>query len=660
MNDLPGERAPDALVGTVLAGRYRILRLLGEGAMGAVYLGEHLKFGRKDAIKVLKSSMARDQEATRRFLRGAQNASAINHRNVCTVYDFSDTEEGLQFLAMEFVDGETLADLVEREGALPVDRAVPIITQAAAALEAAHDLGIVHRDLKPGNIMLARDRAGGDLVKVVDFDIAKGSREGEEREVTRLGFVVGTPEYMSPEQLTGDPLDGRSDVYSLALVLFRTVTGKLPIRSSSTQDLLVERLTEEPLTLLDVAPGRTFPVGLQPVIQRALQRRREDRWPSARDFSEALAAAVVRGGIAPSTGTTAARPVPPPNEPVPATKVSDSSLQPPIPPPPPQGWPTRLVLGLAAGAGVLAVVAVLAIRAFSADGIPPDEALTVAARQFDYLTGGGPEGLQAVEDTATRIIALDGAPSTARAMAGQLLARVNVTRGDTAAALRHLEDALALDPTLEQARTLLESLRRPPIEVATADAVLARQLERLVDPTLADLRSVSDTASLVLNLDGLDSPSRASAAYVLARASAAQGDTATAVSWLDRALEMDPGRVDADRLRRALTAGSVVPDPPRPTIPFGPGEAEDVVFRQMDRLVEPTPTRLQAAADTASMVVEMQAAPSSVRSVAAYVLAEVSVARGDTVQAIDWLNRAIAFDPGQQGPRTLLQRLRGG
>src|SRR5512144_1266830 len=162
------------LVGQILAGRYRILQKLGEGAMGAVYLGEHVRMGRKDAIKVLRGPLASDAEAIRRFTRGARNVSAVHHPNVCTVYDFSDTAEGITFLAMELITGESLRDLIEREGALPVERAVAIAKQTADALQAAHDAGIVHRDLKPANIMLMRDRVGGDVVKVVDFDIAKG------------------------------------------------------------------------------------------------------------------------------------------------------------------------------------------------------------------------------------------------------------------------------------------------------------------------------------------------------------------------------------------------------------------------------------------------------------------------------------------------------
>jgi tRNA A-37 threonylcarbamoyl transferase component Bud32 len=278
-----------ALVGTVLAGRYRIVELLGVGAMGAVYVGEHVKIGRRDAIKVLRDSLATDREATLRFLRGARNVSAIRHPNVCTIYDFSDTADGLQFMAMELVQGETLKDTLDREGRLPLERAIHIAAQTAEALQAAHDAGIVHRDLKPANIMIGRARDGRDQVKVVDFDIAKGA-EVEGEEVTRHGFVVGTPEYMSPEQLMGEQLDGRSDTYSLALVLFRMLAGGLPFQAASTQDVMIQRLTHKPLKLADVARDLRFPERLQHAIERALERRSSDRWASAAEFGHELLA----------------------------------------------------------------------------------------------------------------------------------------------------------------------------------------------------------------------------------------------------------------------------------------------------------------------------------------------------------------------------------
>jgi len=223
------------LIGSVVADRYHIEKKLGEGGMGAVYLGEHVKMGRMSAIKVMTQSMASDPEAIARFNREAANAARINHPNVCAIYDFGETEDGIIYLAMEFIEGESLSEMLRSEGALELERAAEILRQTGEALQAAHDLGIVHRDLKPDNIMLARARDGTDVVKVVDFGIAKAMTGEEGQKVTKTGLVVGTPEYMSPEQLSGDVLNGRSDIYSLALVFFRMVAGALPFQAETTR-----------------------------------------------------------------------------------------------------------------------------------------------------------------------------------------------------------------------------------------------------------------------------------------------------------------------------------------------------------------------------------------------------------------------------------------
>ena len=160
------------LVGQVVADRYHVMKKLGEGGMGRVYLAEHVKMGRRSAIKVMNPSMVHDPDAVARFNREASNASRINHPNVCAIYDFGDTADGLVFLAMEFSEGEPLTDLLIREPVLPIARATNIFLQTAEALQAAHELGIVHRDLKPDNIMLTKGRGGSDAVKVVDFGIA--------------------------------------------------------------------------------------------------------------------------------------------------------------------------------------------------------------------------------------------------------------------------------------------------------------------------------------------------------------------------------------------------------------------------------------------------------------------------------------------------------
>src|SRR5947207_4374654 len=284
-----------SLVGQVLADRYHIMKKLGEGGMGQVYLAEHVKMGRRSAIKVMNPAMVHDPEAVARFNREAANASRISDSHVCAIYDFGETEDGLIYLAMEFVEGEPLTELLAREGALPVVRAADICIQVAAAVQAAHDLDIVHRDLKPDNIMVARGRDGTDAVKVVDFGIAKavgGEAGGGGQQVTRTGLVVGTPEFMSPEQLSGDPLDGRSDVYSLGLVLFKMLTGTLPFPGDSVQETMIKRLTDEPLELIEMRPDLHFAPGLQQTIDTALARSPVHRYQSAAKFAHDLAAVV--------------------------------------------------------------------------------------------------------------------------------------------------------------------------------------------------------------------------------------------------------------------------------------------------------------------------------------------------------------------------------
>jgi len=281
------------LVGQVIADRYHVVKKLGEGGMGQVYLAEHVKMGRRSAIKVMNPSLTHDPDAVARFNREASNASRITHPNVCAVYDFGETPDGLIYLAMEFVEGEPLTDLLGRDGALPLARAVRIFRQVADALQAAHDLGIVHRDLKPDNIMLAKGRDGADVVKVVDFGIAKavgGDEAGQK--VTKTGLVVGTPEFMSPEQLSGDKVDGRSDLYSLALVFFRMLTGKLPFEATTVQETMIKRLTDEPIKLAVARPDLAFPTGLQEVLDAALTRAPADRYQSVAKFAADVTAVV--------------------------------------------------------------------------------------------------------------------------------------------------------------------------------------------------------------------------------------------------------------------------------------------------------------------------------------------------------------------------------
>ncbi len=277
----------EGLIGQVIADRYRIMQKLGEGGMGRVYLAEHIHMGRRCAVKVMSPTLLHDPDSISRFAREAANASRINHPNVAAIYDYGQTPDRIVYLAMELVEGGSLAQVLERERGLQAGRAVDIAQQTADALTAAHELGIVHRDLKPDNIMLARGRTGNDRVKVVDFGIAKAKKGGNQT-VTRTGFVVGTPAYMSPEQILGDELDGRSDVYSLGCILFEMLTGQRAFAGPSGEVVIRKRLTENPPPPSDLRGD--IGGSLDAIVTRAMARSPEHRFGSAAELREALEA----------------------------------------------------------------------------------------------------------------------------------------------------------------------------------------------------------------------------------------------------------------------------------------------------------------------------------------------------------------------------------
>ncbi|HUQ80255.1 MAG TPA: protein kinase [Gemmatimonadaceae bacterium] len=279
------------LVGSIIADRYRVVSKLGDGGMGQVFLAEHVRMKRRCAVKVMRPQLMSDPVAVVRFNREAENASQISHPNVCAVYDFGETANGLIYLAMEFIDGEPLSRTLEQESSLIPVRAADIISQTADALSAAHGLGILHRDLKPDNIMIAKSRAGTDHVKIVDFGIARVMSK-ESQQLTSTGIAVGTPEYMSPEQFAGDTLDARTDIYSLALVGYHVLTGAHAFGSGTTTDHLLARLTQPPRRLRLVKPDVAWPDALQKVFDKSLAadpaQRYSDVLDFARDFTEAV------------------------------------------------------------------------------------------------------------------------------------------------------------------------------------------------------------------------------------------------------------------------------------------------------------------------------------------------------------------------------------
>jgi serine/threonine protein kinase len=509
----PTEAPPEQLVGTILAGRYEIKELLGVGAMGAVYLGQHLKIGRKDAIKVLRSSLAQDPDAIARFDRGARNVGAIRHPNVCTIYDFSDTGMGQQYLAMEFIAGESLKDLLDRESLLPLDRAVRINDQVAGALQAAHNAGIVHRDLKPANVMLSRGAGDEDVVKVVDFDLSKGTNNADRTEVTRLGSVVGTPEYMSPEQLCGDTLDGRSDVYTLALVFYRMAAGALPFKSETVQDIMASRLSDVPITpLAELAPAQTFPAGLQQVLDRALEQLPGERTQSASAFAAQVreVAGATRSRV-PATISVS----------LPATMIIEASRRRP-----------RNLSAMAAGVAALLMIGVgywYKDTLFPTSGTPP-------AGASSDMTGG--DSLHRQNAALADPPKVDGRVGGVPANKAPLDQSKEVTQ--TGGAVGGGSVSSAAGSTPPQPPPTSEA----PITVAFATAFIAR-VENMLLSTIKDaavLKALADSAPRMYDVPGLSDRQRSDAAMVAANVFLASGDLKSCFRWASKADQLTPGK----------------------------------------------------------------------------------------------------------------------
>jgi serine/threonine-protein kinase len=278
----------DPLLGRVLGGRYRLLERLGQGGMGTVYRATHTLMEKPVAVKILRPEMATDAEAIARFHREARSASRLDHDHCIRVTDFGQSDDGHLFLVMELLDGVSLSH-VTRRGPVPPGRAAAVGVAVAEALAHAHEQGIIHRDLKPDNVFLARRAKGREIVKVLDFGLAKlASDSALGPSITRDGTVFGTPEYMAPEQAEGEKLDGRIDLYALGVILYQLVTGEVPFKSPNFVALLTKQVTEAPQPPRERRPDLDIDVGLEQVIMRCLSKRRQDRYPTAAEVADAL------------------------------------------------------------------------------------------------------------------------------------------------------------------------------------------------------------------------------------------------------------------------------------------------------------------------------------------------------------------------------------
>ena len=384
------EKTDDSLLGQTLAGKYRIDERLSEGGMGTVYRGTHVLMDKTVAVKVLRPSLAADEKIVARFSREARAASRINHPHALSVTDFGEAENGVVFLVMEYLSGQTLKEIIRNEGPMAVSRVVEIIKQVGGALDEAHGQGVVHRDLKSDNIMLIT-ATSGDYAKVLDFGIAKiKERDGEyDPGLTSPDLVIGTPQYMSPEQCSQAPdIDARSDIYSLGVIIFEMLVGHVPFTGESPTVIMMKHMQHPPPSLADERSD--IPAAVGTVVNKALQKRPEHRYETVGELVEDLtiaagmeqAVVTPNGGQATTPGgapliaqddedeeTLVRRRYTRPMEPVPAAVAESSEAYTSTPPSALNFNPWKILIPSVVGLLVIFGV----IFAFTRDSQPPTE-----------------------------------------------------------------------------------------------------------------------------------------------------------------------------------------------------------------------------------------------------------------------------------------------
>ncbi len=313
----------DPLIGTTLAGNYEILSILGQGGMGVVYKARHALMDRVVAIKMLQAQLITDSMSVKRFQQESKAASRINHPNVITVYDFGISPTGQPYIVMDCLTGVPLSDIIKTDGQVSVERTIKVMVQACDALDHAHRQGVIHRDLKPSNIVLINFDNEKDFVKVVDFGVAKLMNGTESQRLTQVGEVCGSPVYMSPEQCKGLELDARSDIYSMGIVLFESLTGHLPILGKTMVDTMSRHISAPPAKFNEVRPDLYIPERLESVVLRALAKDPADRQQTMAELMQEIDMAIPRPGR-----SQVLRTQPPPSEKRPDKKQSFSKRTP--------------------------------------------------------------------------------------------------------------------------------------------------------------------------------------------------------------------------------------------------------------------------------------------------------------------------------------------
>ncbi|HEX7842616.1 MAG TPA: serine/threonine-protein kinase, partial [Kofleriaceae bacterium] len=285
------EPAP-VLIGREIAGRYRVLAKLGEGGMGAVFRAEQISLKRTVAVKLLRPDVSADPMLLRRFNAEAEVVAKLSHPSTVNIYDFGQDADGTLFIAMELIDGRSLRSVIQQEAPLPLGRTLAIALQIAASLADAHAHGIVHRDLKPDNVMLTDRGRERDVVRVLDFGIAKlrDDTRATQAAMTQQGDMLGTPQYMAPEQIRAEPIDGRTDIYALGCLLYEMVTGRLPHEAATVLAMLSKHLMEAPVPPTQRRPDLGLWPAIDPLILGAMAKDPKARPPTMEGFGEQLAA----------------------------------------------------------------------------------------------------------------------------------------------------------------------------------------------------------------------------------------------------------------------------------------------------------------------------------------------------------------------------------
>ena len=475
----PGRAAPpepSGLVGRTISDRYRIDKELGSGGMGAVYQAEHLLMHKRVAVKVLHPEMTRVPEVVARFEREAMAAAHIEHPNVAAATDFGKLEDGSFFLVLEFVEGRSLREELDR-GTLSPERAFHVTRQVLAALVRAHGLGIVHRDLKPENVMLVERDGDKDFVKVLDFGIAKvpigelssPRAEGEKPRavLTQLGMVYGTPEYMAPEQALGQDVDLRADLYAVGVMLYEMLSGKRPFEADSPVQLL-GMVVSMPVPRLSLA-APNVPAELEVVTTRLLEKLARDRYVDARAALDALDGAMGYVNAPPASMSYAER-----TGSRPALTAPQRALAAKTPAPSRRMW----LIAIGAGAALLLVVALVVGLVAGGGGVPSAPGSPTASASGAGGSGATPTGVLSDEDvhaaTAKGVAALaalrDRHPEDPRVL--RALARAELDAHAPADAVKTWSDLITADPSAAADRQVREGVSSAAAQEAAADQIL--------------------------------------------------------------------------------------------------------------------------------------------------------------------------------------------